>query len=239
METRILNCDRDMVENPFARIILGQKEYLAPLIYGSENEGAIDIRELRRNTGFITFDPGYANTGSCKSSITFIDEEGILRYRGIPIEDLAGRATFLEVSYLLINGFLPDESQLKSFEAEIQRRMALHEDLKNQFHVYPRDAHPMAILASTVASMAAFYSDELDAGEEKNYLHCIRLIAKFPTIAAYSFKKSIGHPFMYPRRDLSYCENFLHLMFSHPSCEYEILPEVVEALDLLFILHAD
>ncbi|MCS6961612.1 MAG: citrate synthase [Deltaproteobacteria bacterium] len=241
METKILYTDVKLPESPsVVKISINDKEFIAPVLVGTEGEKALDIRELRKQTGFITYDPGFANTGSCKSAITFIDEEGILRYRGIPIEDLAGKATFLEVAFLLLNSKLPTENELREFELGILRRMALHEDLKNQFHVYPRDAHPMSILASMVASLAAFYPEKPSGNDEsEDYKNYLRLIAKFPTIAAYSFKKSIGHPFIYPRQDYGYCENFLYMMFSHPSCNYEILPEVVEALELLFILHAD
>lgn len=239
METRILYSEMEGGQE-LAEIKCGNIKFEAPVLVGTLGEKAIDIRELRKSTGLITYDPGYANTGSCQSKITFIDEDGILWYRGIPIEDLAGKATFLEVAYLLLHERLPNEKELKEFETQILRRMALHEDLKNQFHVYPKDAHPMAILASIVASLAAFYPEKTNSNqEEENYKNYLRLIAKIPTIAAYSFKKSIGHPFIYPRQDLNYCENFLNMMFSHPSCEYEIIPEVVEALDLLLILHAD
>ncbi len=240
METRILNLEgMNLEEKAFAKLILPNGEFLLPTITGTEGENAIDIRDLRKNSGYVTYDPGFGNTASCQSSITYISEDGILRYRGIAIEELAGKATFLEVAYLLLYGKLPSDTELKNFESSILRRMALHEDLKRQFDVYPRDAHPMAILASVVSSLAAFYTDERIGDPESVYKNATRLIAKFPTIAAYSYKKSIGHPYIYPRQDLNYCENFLHMMFNHPSCSYEIIPEVVEALDLLFILHAD
>jgi citrate synthase len=209
-----------------------------PLIEGSESEVAIDIRNLRQQTGLVTFDPGYANTGSCKSAITFIDgEEGILRYRGYPIEDLAERSTFLEVAWLLIHGELPSRPELDSFSAEITRHTLLHENFARFFSALPKDAHPMPVCAAAIAAMATFYQEP----ESDDTVHktVIRLLAKMPTIAAYSFKHYIGQPFIYPRNDLDYCSNFVRMMFATPCEEYQIDPLFAKTLDLLLILHAD
>ena len=211
-----------------------------PLVIGSEGEHGIDLADLRKRTGYVTLDPGFINTASCSSAITFIDgEKGILRYRGIPIEELAKKATFLETCYLLINGNLPTLSELEQFKSQISRHTMLHEGVKEFYAGFPRDAHPMATLASVVCSMSTFYQQDQGTPEEISYMHSIRLIAKLPTIVAWAYKKSIGQPFMYPRNDLAYCENFLHMMFGVPTEETEILPEVVRTLDMLLIIHAD
>jgi citrate synthase len=211
-----------------------------PLVVGTEDERAIDIRTLRAKTGYITIDSGFMNTGSCQSDITYIDgEKGILRYRGIPIETLAEKSNFLETAYLLIHGELPKKDELQKFAGEISRHTMLHEDLKNFYNGFPKDAHPMAILASVVCSLSTFYQDEPGTQNDKDYLNAIRLLAKLPTIAAYAYKKSIGHPSIYPANKLGYCENFLHMMFATPAEEYEIDPDVADALNLLLILHAD
>jgi citrate synthase len=211
-----------------------------PVIVGTEDEKAIDIRTLRAKTGYITIDSGFMNTGSCQSDITYIDgEKGILRYRGIPIETLAEKSNFLETAYLLIHGELPKKDDLQKFAGEISRHTMLHEDLKNFYNGFPKDAHPMAILASVVCSLSTFYQDEPGTQNDKDYLNAIRLLAKLPTIAAYAYKKSIGHPSIYPANKLGYCENFLHMMFATPAEEYEIDPDVADALNLLLILHAD
>jgi citrate synthase len=211
-----------------------------PVIVGTEDEKAIDIRTLRAKTGYITIDSGFMNTGSCQSDITYIDgEKGILRYRGIPIETLAEKSNFLETAYLLIHGELPKKDELQKFAGEISRHTMLHEDLKNFYNGFPKDAHPMAILASVVCSLSTFYQDEPGTQNDKDYLNAIRLLAKLPTIAAYAYKKSIGHPSIYPANKLGYCENFLHMMFATPAEEYEIDPDVADALNLLLILHAD
>ena len=211
-----------------------------PVVVGTEKEHAIDITKLRAEAGYITIDSGYGNTGSCQSAITFIDgEKGILRYRGIPIEELCEKSNFLETSYLLINGKLPTKSELENFTTEITRHTMLYENVKEFYDGFPRDAHPMAILASVCCSLSSFYQDEEGSPEEVSYLNSIRLMAKLPTIAAWAYKKSIGQPFMYPKNALSYCENYLQMMFGIPAEEYEIDPVLVEALDTLLILHAD
>ena len=212
-----------------------------PIIEGTEGERAIDISKLRAKTGLITLDPGYANTGSCKSAITFIDgEKGILRYRGIPIEELAEKSTFLEVAYLLIYGELPKASQLENFVGSITIHTMLHEDFRAFFGALPKDAHPMAACSAAVGALSAFYPDSLDPRDPRQVeISVHRLIAKMTTMAAYAYKHSIGQPFMYPRNDLSYAGNFLHMMFANPCEEYELDPVVEKAIDLLLILHAD
>lgn len=223
-----------------ATITVEGKSFEVPLIVGTENEQAIDVSNLRQQSGIITLDSGYMNTGACTSDITFIDgEKGILRYRGIPIEELAEKSTFLEVSYLLLYKKLPTKDELAAFTDRICRHTMLHEDIKNQFSGFPRDAHPMATLASIVCSLSAFYQGEQGDDDLLFDRNTIRLLAKLPTIAAYAYKKSIGQPFIYPDNKRSYCENFLAMMFSLPAEKYEAIPEMVEALDLLLILHAD
>jgi len=212
-----------------------------PVVVGTENEHAIDISQLRAQTGYITLDEGYGNTGACHSSITYIDgDKGILRYRGYPIEELAERSNFLEVSYLLIFGELPTQKELTTFQEKIMRNMLIHEDMKRFYDGFPRDAHTMAILQSTVSSLYTFYQDwENPRDQEKQDMGIIRLMAKLPTMAAFSYKKSLGEPFIYPNASLSYCANFLNMMFATPAEEYYIDPDIVAALDLLLILHAD
>jgi len=239
METRILQNNDIRIVMEKALIKFEGKEFQADIIQGSEGEKAIDIRNLRKDTGCIVFDPGFANTASCLSEITFIHEDGILRYRGIPIEELAGKATFLEVAYLLMFGRLPTQSELQEFEKAVINNMPLHEGIKNLFSVYPPSMHPMAILASVVISLSGFSFEEDSTRQRSSLSIALQLLGQLPTIAAYSFKRSIGEPFIYPQTDKGYCENFLRMMFSHPSRNYEILPEVVEALELLLILHAD
>lgn len=212
-----------------------------PVIVGSENEKGIDVSTLRGKTGYITLDNGYMNTGACSSAITFIDgEKGILRYRGIPIEVLAERSSFLETSYLLIEGKLPTREELDSFTNRVRRHTMIHEDIKRFYDGFPRDAHPMAILASVVSSLSTFYQHEESRPEAEQFaLNSIRLLAKLPTIAASAYKKSIGQPLMYPQNHMSYCENFLHMMFSTPAEHYDVDPVMTETLNLLLILHAD
>jgi citrate synthase len=221
-----------------AKLILDGKEYELEVLVGSEGEVGIDIRKLRKQTGAVTFDPGYGNTGSCKSAITFIDgEKGILRYRGYPIEELAVSSSFIDVCYLLIYGSLPSRTQLEGFGDSLTRHTLLHEDMKKFFEGYSPSAHPMAILSSMVASLSTYYPE--GPADEEVDLNIIRLLAKAKTIAAFSYKKSIGQPFIYPRNDLSYTQNFLHMMFATPAESYEVPKAVDEALRLLLILHAD
>jgi citrate synthase len=221
-----------------AKLILDGKEYELEVLVGSEGEVGIDTRRLRKRTGAVTFDPGYGNTGSCESAITFIDgEKGILRYRGYPIEELAVSSSFIEVCYLLIYGSLPTRPQLEAFSDSLTRHTLLHEDMKKFFEGYSPSAHPMAILSSMVASLSTYYPE--GTADEEVDLNIIRLLAKAETIAAFSYKKSIGQPFIYPRNDLSYTQNFLHMMFATPAESYEVPKAVDEALRLLLILHAD
>jgi citrate synthase len=209
-----------------------------PLVRGSEKETAIDISKLRSQTGLITYDPGYANTGSCQSSITFIDgEKGILRYRGYPIEQLAEKSSFLEVSWLLIHGELPSEAELAAFTDTVTRHTMLHENFRGFFHSLPKDAHPMPVTAATVGALSTFYQEQ--ETEESIQQTIIRLLAKFPTIAAAAYKHSIGQPFVYPNNKLDYSTNFLNMMFATPCERYEVNPAIARALDVLLILHAD
>ena len=212
-----------------------------PIVVGTENEKAIDISALRKQTGIITIDEGYVNTGSSQSSITFLNgEEGVLRYRGYPIEDLATKCEFIEVAYLLIYGELPTKDELSTFRTKIRRHTMLHEDLKSFYDGFPRDAHPMAILSSVVGAMSTFYQDSLDPHDPEQVEESIhRLLAKLPTIAAFSHKKSMGQPFIYPNNNVDYCENFLQMMFSVPCEDYVIDKTFTEALNMLLIVHAD
>lgn len=231
-----------MSEKKFAELLLPDgKSTKLPVIVGTEQEKAIDISRLRTETGYITLDEGYTSTGSCQSAITYIDGEvGILRYRGIPIEELAEKSTFIETSYLLIYGGLPTKKQLQTFTDDIIHHTLIHEDMKRFYDGFTRNAHPMAILSSTVLALYTFYQEWDDPQDiSKQDLGIIRLIAKLPTMAAFSYKKSIGQPFIYPDNSLSYCANFLRMMFATPAEEYYIDPEIVAALDLLLILHAD
>jgi citrate synthase len=224
-----------------AKLTIGDKEVDLPIVVGSEDEMGIDVGKLRGQTGMITLDPGYVNTGSTESAITYLDgENGVLRYRGYPIEVLAANCDFVEVSYLLIYGELPSTEQLTDFRMAIRRHSMLHEEMRSFYNGFPRDAHPMAILSSVVGALSTFYQDALEPNDpEQVEVSIHRLIAKLPTIAAYSFKKSTGQPFNYPQNDLDYCENFLQMMFAVPSEPYEIDPDFVEALNLLLIVHAD
>lgn len=224
-----------------ARLILDDKEVELPVIVGSEGEVGINISNLRAATGAITLDEAYVNTGSTRSSITFLDgEDGVLRYRGYPIEILAQNCDFLETAYLLIYGELPTREQADGFREDIRNHTMLHEDMKSFYNGFPRDAHPMGILSSVVGALSTFYQDSMDVDDpDQVEISTHRLIAKLPTIAAYSYKKSIGQPFVYPKNSLSYCENFLHMMFSTPAGDYTADPDFVEALNLLLIVHAD
>jgi citrate synthase len=207
----------------------------------TEGAAGADISKLMAKTNLVTFDPGFGNTASCSSQITYIDgDAGILRYRGYPIEQLAKNSTFAEVSYLLIYGNLPSADELKTFSDRISRHTLLHEDLKRFFGGFPRDAHPMPVLSSAVSALSTFYQDSLDPFDDEQVdLSTIRLLAKVPTIAAYAYKTSIGQPFLYPDNSLNLVENFLRMTFGLPTENFEIDPVVTKALDLLFILHAD
>jgi citrate synthase len=225
-----------------AKIELDGKQYEFPVITGTENEKAIDISKLRDTTGYVTLDTGYKNTGATKSSITFLDgEEGILRYRGYPIEELAEKATFLEVAYLLIYGELPTQAQLDSFTNSITKHTLVHEDMKQFFEAFPAKAHPMGVLSAMVCSLSTFYPESLDPNRsaEAKDLTMHRLLAKLPTLAAWSYKNAMRHPFMYPKNNFDYCKNFLYMMFAMPTEEYDVDPVVVSALNKLLILHAD
>jgi citrate synthase len=219
-----------------AKLILDGKVTELPVTVGTEGEVAIDISNLRALTGAITLDPGYANTGSCASAITFIDgDQGILRYRGYPIEEIAGKASFEEVCYLLIWGHLPSRRELDEFRHKLTYHSLIHEAMKKLFDDFPPSAHPMAVLSAMVASLSGYYAKT----EEDAELNIVRLLAKLNTLAAFSYKKSIGQPFAYPRNDLSYTQNFLHMMFAVPSEPYAVPPVLDRALNLLLILHAD
>ena len=215
------------------------KTYKLPVVMGSEGERAIDITRLRSGTGFITLDPGYANTGSCQSSITYMDgEKGILRYRGIPVEELAEKSTFKETAYLLINGRLPSADELRNFSVMLNDHSLVHEDMKAFYQNFPRGSHPMGILSSMVNALRSFYP-ALQIQEEEINMTVTRLLAKVRTMAAMSYKISRGHTTVYPRPDLAYCENFLNMMFDTPVKPYRIRREVVRALEGFWILHAD
>ena len=225
-----------------AKLILEGNEYNLPIVEGTENEKAIDITSLRSETGYITLDSGYKNTGATTSAITFLDgEKGILRYRGYPIEQLAEKSSFLEVAYLLINGELPTPEVLQKFKNEITKHTLVHEDMKSFYEAYPYKAHPMGILASLVCSLSTFYPESMKANRQPDAINLTitRLIAKLPTLAAWSYKNSIGQPLMYPKNSYNYCENFLHMMFAMPTEDYEPDSVVVDALEKLLILHAD
>lgn len=225
-----------------AKLSFNGQDFEFPVITGTEKESAIDIAKLRSATGLITIDPGYKNTGSTTSAITFLDgEEGILRYRGYRIEDLAEKSTFLEVSYLLIYGELPTQTQYEDFSKEITRHTLVHEDIKKILEGFPSNAHPMGVLSSLICSLTAFYPDSLNpnGSEEEVNMSIIRLIAKMPTFAAWAFKNEMGLPVNYPDNSLDYCSNFLKMMFALPAEKYEVDPIVAKALDSLLILHAD
>ena len=222
-----------------AKLTLEGKEYELPVVVGSENEKAIDITRQRAQTGYITLDTGYMNTGATRSAITYLDgEQGILRYRGIPIEELAEKSTFVETSYLLLHGELPTQEQWKRFSNLLTYHSMIHEDMIRFFDGYPATAHPMAILSSMVCSLSAYYPESLNVFENMD-MQSTRLLSKLRTIAAFSYKKSVGQPMMYPQNHLSYCANFLHMMFATPAERYEPDPDMVRALNILLILHAD
>jgi citrate synthase len=212
-----------------------------PVVVGTENERAIDIAQLRAKTGYVSLDPAYVNTAACRSAITFLDgEKGILRYRGYPIEQLAEHSTFVEVSYLLIYGSLPTQAEHNRFSTLLTRHSLIHEDMKHFFEGFPSGAHPMAVLAGMVVSLGTYYPDALDVdNKDQMDITIARLISKVRTIASFAYKKSIGQPFVYPQNNLSYCANFLNMMFSVPAEPYHIDPEIVRVVNLLLILHAD
>lgn len=224
-----------------ARIVYGGDAKDLSVIEGTEGERAIDVGNIRSDLGLITLDPGYVNTGSCESSVTFIDgEKGILRYRGYPIEELAEKSSFLEVAYLLLEGDLPDSESLDTFTSEIRMHTMLHENVKRFYSGFPKAAHPMAICMAVVSALSTFYQSFLDPKDESQVTTTTtRLLAKLPTIAAYAYKHSIGQPFLYPNNKLDYASNFMHMMFGNPCEEYEPDPVVARALDVLLILHAD
>lgn len=225
-----------------AKLFYKGQEFEFPVIIGTENEPAIDIAKLRSDTGLITIDSGFKNTGSTTSSITFLDgEEGILRYRGYRIEDLAEKSSFMEVAYLLIYGNLPTQSQFEDFTKQITYHTLVHEDIKKILDGFPSNAHPMGVLSSLICSLSAFYPDSLNpnSSPEEVNLSMIRLLAKMPTFAAWAYKNKMGHPVNYPDNSLDYCSNFLKMMFALPAERYQVDPVVAKALDALLILHAD
>jgi len=226
-----------------AKLDLDGKTYTLPVVEGSEGEKAVDVSSLRANTGYITLDEGYGNTGSCVSQITFIDgEKGILRYRGIPIEELAEKSTFIETAFLVIYGELPNRAQLRRFSDLLTENQFLHEDMKFHFQGFPAGAHPMAILSAMINAASCFDEGLMrwHWGKAKEFdIYAARLISQVRTIAAYSYRKSLGLPLIYPKKAYKYTANFLHMLFSTPYEDYELKPEVVRALDLIFLLHAD
>ena len=229
------------VTSNVATLTIDGRTWELPIVEGSEGERAIDVSTLRSDTGLITLDPGYANTGSTLSEITFIDgEQGILRYRGYPIEELAEQSSFLETTYLLLYGDLPTADQLASFEERITNHTLLHEDIRHMYRAFPLAAHPMAMSAVVVGALSTFYADSLDPLDpEQVEISTYRLIAKLPTICAVAFKYAMGHPYNYPRNDLSYAENMLYMMFGLPTEDYEVNPTFTRAIETLLILHAD
>jgi citrate synthase len=224
-----------------ARLTFGSKQIDLPIMVGTENEVAIDIRRLRAETGAVTFDPGLVNTGSCESRITFLDgEKGVLRYAGYPIEQLAEQSCFTEVAWLLLKQELPTSDELADFERDISHHTMVHEDFRRFFSVFPKAGHPMAICAAAIGALSTFYGDaRFDSLPQERWKAAVRLLAKMPTIASYSYKHHLGQPFLYPRNELPYTANALHMMFATPCEPYEPDPVIVKALDLLLILHAD
>lgn len=225
-----------------AKLVLEDKTLEVPVIVGTEGEKAIDITKLRKETSYIALDPGFGNTGSCTSGITFINgEKGILRYRGIPIEQMAENSTFVETAYLVIYGKLPTRTELGNFSKSFTEHSRIHEDMKNFFNGYPAGAHPMAILSSMVCSLSCYYPElgKPEPSKEEIDKIIVQIMSKVRTISAFSYKKSIGEPFIYPRNDLKYTANFLYMMFTSPTNGYEMDEDVIEALDTLLILHAD
>ncbi len=231
-----------MEQQQNAKVILGGNTFELPVMVGTEGERGIDISKLRSLTNYVTFDHGFGNTSNCESAITFLDgEAGVLRYRGYPIEELAEKSSFIETAYLLVYGSLPTSEQLRAFSESFNQHSMLHEDMKNFFKGFASNAHPMSILASMVCSLAAYYPgiDAMNPTQADFDRIVVQLMSKVRTIAAFAYKKSQGQPFVYPRYDLEYIPNFLNMMFSSPINEYKIYDEVVQALKVLFILHAD
>ncbi len=228
--------------NDIAKLILPDKQTIEmPVITGSEGERGLDISSLRKETGTVTLDYGYMNTGSCKSAITYLDgEKGILRYRGYPVEELAENSSFVEVAYLLVHGCLPTRAEREHFSELLNRHSLIHEDMRHFFYRYPEHAHPMAILSAMVVSLSSFYPElGQNSPEEEIDITTTRLLSKLRTIAAFSYKKSIGEPIVYPSEEYTYCANFLNMMFTSPVSHYELKPEIIKALNVLLILHAD
>lgn len=224
-----------------ARLQLGDKAIDLPIVVGTENERGVDISALRAQTGYITLDEGYRNTGSCESAITFIDgEEGILRYRGIPIEQMAEHSSFIETAYLLIWGELPTENQFNTFSDLLTKHQNLHEDIRHHFDLFPSNSPPMAVLSAVLNALSCFHPEMLEIEDDNSFQEAAaRIMAKVRTIAAYSYRHANGFPTIYPHPDKKYTANFLHMMFSQPYKEYEPDPELVKALDLILLLHAD
>ena len=224
-----------------AKLTFGDKTIELPVFEGTEHEKAIDIRALRKDTGMITYDPGFVNTGCCQSDITYIDgEEGILRYRGYDINDLAENCEFIDVAYLLIHGTLPNKDQHDNFSKQLNHHSLMHEDMRHFFDAYPDHAHPMATLSAMAVSLSTFYPELEDASIQENIdFKVTRLLSKLRTAAAFSYKKSIGHPIVYPKHTMKYCENFLNMMFWTPVNDFHVDPVLTKALNKLLILHAD
>ncbi|MBR2000331.1 MAG: citrate (Si)-synthase, partial [Lentisphaeria bacterium] len=224
-----------------AKLLLGGKEIELPVVVGSEGEKAIDIAQLRKQTGHVVLDRSLMNTAVCQSSITFVDgENGILRYRGYPVEDLVENHTFVDVAYLLVHGDLPNVQQRRNFSHLLNIHSLMHEDMRHFFDHYPRGAHPMHILSTMINALAVFYPnvDQLSMQDDIE-ISTARLISTVRTMAAFAYKKSVGEPVVYPRNDLTYCANFLNMMFDSPVVPYRISEEAVRILNILLILHAD
>ena len=237
-----VNCSRDTQSKGTAELIYNDKRIELDVVEGSEGELAIDICQLRSNTGMITLDPGFANTGSTISSITYIDgEKGVLRHRGIPIEELAEKSTFVEVAYLILFGKLPNKEEQQDFSQRLANHAALHSELEHHYNGFPHDAPPMAILSAMLNALVCYHKGFLDItlDDESFKEAAARIMSKVRTIAAYAYRKARGKPFIYPNPNLRYCENFLHMMFSEPFLDYVPSPEIEQALNLFFILHAD
>ena len=223
-----------------AKLELDGKTYNLPVVSGTEDEKAVDVSALRATTGYITLDEGYGNTGACQSKITFIDgEKGVLRYRGIPIEELADKSSFIESAYLIIYGHLPTSAELNTFSDLLTSNQNLHEDMKYHFESFPSSSHPMAILSAMINAASCYYPDLMQGDRGHFDEHAARLISQVRTIAAFSYRKSVGKPIIYPKNNYKFTANFLHMLFSDPYDDYEIKPEVARALDLIFLLHAD